>query len=53
MYGGKKRVLHTGVKGGKYVVVNGGKKYLKSKKSNKVKNVKKKTNLSKNFFKGG
>ena len=53
MYGGRKRVVHTGAKGGKYVVVNGGKKYLKSKNVKKVKKVNKKVNKGNSFFRGG
>ena len=50
MYGGRMRLIHTGAKGGKYVVVGGNKKYIKNvKKSKKSKNTKK-TNV---FLKGG
>ena len=45
-YNGKMRVVHTGTKGGKYVMVGGDKKYIKS-----IKNKSKKIN--KNFLKGG
>lgn len=45
-YNGKMRVVHTGTKGGEYVMVGGDKKYIKS-----IKNKSKKIN--KNFLKGG
>ena len=56
MYGGRSRVVHTGVKGGKYVVVNGGKKYINPMKKTVGKTggkTGKKTVGKKSFFKGG
>jgi len=66
MYGGKVRLVHTGVKGGKYVVVNSEKKYINSKKGGKKGGKKsgknsgknsgkkgKKMNSSNSFFRGG
>lgn len=51
MYGGKVRLVHTGAKGGKYVVVNGGKKYINSRKKTVGKTATK--TGKKSFFKGG
>jgi hypothetical protein len=55
MYGGRSRVVHTGAKGGKYVVVNGGKKYINSRKKTGKKTVGKTATMTgkKSFFKGG
>ena len=52
MFGGKMRVVHTGSKGGKYVVVGGNKKYINSQ-ANKKKNRKVNRKVNKNFLKGG
>ncbi len=54
MIGGKMRVVHTGSKGGKYVVVGGNKKYINSQgKTNQKMNRKVNRKVSSNFLKGG
>ena len=46
------RVVYTGSKGGKYVVVDGNKKYIKSQTNKKI-NRKVNRKVNNNFLKGG